>query len=89
VVVFVRAFAVVFVRAFAVVFIDAAVFAAVFIIAAVFATNVVVNPVFYSILRESASACGETFAPVQRLIVRGISLLLKVRHVGRIDVHII
>jgi hypothetical protein len=49
------------------------VFAAVFINAAVFATIAVVNHIVSSFLRETASACGKAFAPVQRWVVRGVS----------------
>jgi hypothetical protein len=69
--VFVAAFAVVFINVvvfvvvFAAAFINVAAFAAVFINAAVFATNAVVKPVVSRFLRETASACGETVAPVQ------------------------
>lgn len=71
--VFAAVLAVVFVVAFAAVFaiINAAVF--VIISAAVFAIIGVVKPVVSSFLRETASACGEAFAPVQRWVVRGIS----------------
>jgi hypothetical protein len=71
--VFINAVVFVVVVVFAAVFINAVVFAVVFINAAVFATSAVAKPVVSRFLRETASLCGETFAPVQQWAVGGIS----------------